>query len=327
MKVEIIQRYGEWKRVADSCGYATFFHTPEWFRLFAGEFHDLEIETRKISFPGGTVAILPALARRISRFEKQYLMGPGGVYGGWISGNPLTREERRFLLDYIETHFKHLVWRLNPLQGDPGTIPGNVREDFTQAVSLRGGMHMIERDFSPSNTRAIKKARREGIVVRPAVSLQDWLEYYECYLDSLRRWGERASSRYEWTFFLRMFDLQSDRITLWLAELEGKIVAGALVFYHKAHAVYWHGAALEQYLPLRPANLLHREIIADALDRRFRWYDFNPSGGHAGVERFKRQFGSRLLRAHVITRSDSPLHLRLWRRMAAIKNRARERVR
>ena len=299
MNVEILRRYGEWKHVADSCGYATFFHTPEWFRLFAGEFQDLAIETRKMKFSGGNVAILPVLTRPVSRFEKQYIMGPGGVYGGWISAAPLSREQRQQLLEYIDKRFKHLVWRLNPLQGDPGPVSGTIREDYTQAVSLRGTMARIEKGFSSANLRAIKKARREGVTIRPASTAEDWRGYYDCYLDSLR--------------------LSCPQITLWLAEWDGKIIGGALVFYHKWHAVYWHGAALEEYLPMRPANLLHRDIIADALLRKFRWYDFNPSGGHEGVVQFKQQFGCRRLRAHVITRNDSPLHLRIWGRMARAK--------
>jgi hypothetical protein len=316
MKVEILRRYGEWKHVVNSCGYATFFHTPEWFRLFAGEFHDMDIESRRIKFPDGNVAIIPVMSRAVSRFEKKFIMGPGGVYGGWISANPLTRKQRQLLLEYIEKRFKLLVWRLNPLQGDPGQLPGTVREDYTQAVSLRGTLKDIEKGFSSANVRAIKKARREGVTVRRASTEGDWRDYYDCYLDSIRRWGETATSKYDWTFFQRMLDLDCSAITLWLAEYEGKVIGGALVFYHQSHAVYWHGAALEEFMPLRPANLLHRDIIDDAWERKFRWYDFNPSGGHEGVVRFKEQFGCRRLRAHVITRQDSPLHFRLWRRMA-----------
>ena len=59
--------------------------------------------------------------------------------------------------------------------------------------------------------------------------------------------------------------------------------------------MYWHGAARESSLALRPANRLFGEVIRDACERGFRWFDFNSSAGLEGVRRFKEGFGARPL--------------------------------
>ena len=89
-------------------------------------------------------------------------------------------------------------------------------------------------------------------------------------------------------------------MALWLARAQGKVVAGALCLHARRHVAYWHGAALEEFFPLRPVHLLMRESMRDAARRGRNWYDFNPSGGLPGVARFKRGFGARPLRVPVV---------------------------
>ena len=108
------------------------------------------------------------------------------------------------------------------------------------------------------------------------------------------------ASRYEWKLFEIIYNLNSSNIELWLAKYEEKIIAGALCLYSKNHAVYWHGAALSAYFPLRPVNLLMYEIIKNACDKGYTWFDFNPSGGHEGVKAFKKSFGASALPCHIV---------------------------
>ena len=86
-------------------------------------------------------------------------------------------------------------------------------------------------------------------------------------------------------------ELNSEKVRLWLAFCDDNVIAGALCFYAKRHVVYWHGAAYSDKFTSHPAQLLMREIIADACARQYWWFDFNPSGGHNGVREFKAKFG------------------------------------
>jgi len=111
-----------------------------------------------------------------------------------------------------------------------------------------------------------------------------------------------------------------------VAELEGEVVAGALCFYARRHAVYWHGAALKRARAARPMNLLIDnllidEVLRDACARdELRWFDFNPSGPLAGVRAFKQHFGARSIACPTVRRES------LMVRVAHGSKRCAERV-
>ena len=147
---------------------------------------------------------------------------------------------------------------------------------------------------------SIKRAIREGVVVRAATSQNEWKSYYEIYHDSLRRWGKRSRSSYPWDLFEEMLNRHSPHIKLWLAYLREKAIAGALCFYTKEHAVYWHGGAPSDFFSSQPVNLLMYEIVKDACTRGCWWFDFNPSHSLEGVRAFKKSFGTEALACPVV---------------------------
>ena len=171
----------------------------------------------------------------------------------------------------------------------------NSKNDETHVLNIGEGFDEIHKRWTKghkSAARKARKARKEGVSVKLASSVDDWSAYYEVYEDSLKRWGEEASSVYGWKLFKEMFERRSSNIKLWLAICHGKIVAGSLCLYSKNHVVYWHGAAYSDYFKLRPVNLLMYEAIKHACEQGCSWFDFNPSGGHEGVKAFKRSFGA-----------------------------------
>jgi len=200
----------------------------------------------------------------------------------------------------------NLVWRLNPY--DELVYRAGVRtnnDDETLALNLADGFDAVYKGWTKGHRYAARKACREGVSVKLASTLDDWRAYYRVYEDSLRRWGHKASSIYSWQLFAEMFRRKSPNINLWLSFWQNRVIAGALCFYAKIHAVYWHGAALEAYFSLRPVNLLFYEAIKDACDKGYTWFDFNPSGGKEGVRTFKKRFGAEVLQCPVLSAETS----------------------
>ena len=115
---------------------------------------------------------------------------------------------------------------------------------------------------------------------------------------SLTRWGDSASSRYPRELFTAIlaFSLKYPELAaIWLVSRGSENMAGGVAFYWNRHAVYWHGVMDDEFQAESPSNTLVGEMIRDACERGFGFFDFNPSGGHDKVADFKRRFGTKVV--------------------------------
>ncbi|MDG5816332.1 GNAT family N-acetyltransferase [Chitinispirillales bacterium ANBcel5] len=300
VQIESIEltNFSQWLRVTKKCEYATFFHTPYWFRLFGSE---KEICARTIKFSDKKIAVIPLLeCSKLCGFIKDYFCSPCATYGGWISEDDLSNEHKKALFKFM-LQKKNLIWRENPLSNTICSAPPkkySVKTDYTHMICLKNkSIEEIHSAMSQSHKRSLKKALRQNIQIIQAQSVEHWKMYYHLYELSLNRWKEGGKEKktrtiYPWSLFEKIIDLESSTATLWLAMFEEKAISGMLCFYWNSHAVYWHGASDSSYFSLRPNNLLYWRVICDAAERGYKWFDFNPSGGYSGVQSFKEQFGA-----------------------------------
>ena len=189
--------------------------------------------------------------------------------------------------------------RLGPYGPASGTIGPHVGGSSDKpARDLKAG-------WRGSHDSSVKKAVRAGVRIDVASGLDDWRAYFAAYEDSLRRWGARTSSTYPWALFEALASSSDQRVRLWLARLDGAVVAGALCLDGRQVVSYWHGAAVSNQLAVRPVNLLLETAILDAMERGFAGFDLGPSGGHQGVEAFKRTFAPDPVAFSVVARESA----------------------
>ncbi|MCF6236222.1 MAG: GNAT family N-acetyltransferase [Gammaproteobacteria bacterium] len=293
----------EWGRVWEECDYATYYHSREWAEVWQKYTQGkLRPEAKLITFSDGKSALLTFSSQQVLKgLVKQYMLSPAGTFGGWLSASELLESHASILHGYIAANYKNLTWRLNPYNSFEHNLnTKNIKSDETHVLDLKCGFETIYKGWTKGHASAARKARKAGVEIREAITLQDWKDYYEIYEGSLKRWGDSVSSRYDWMLFRNMYDLSSSNIKLWLAIYDDQVVAGALCLYAKKHVGYWHGAASAEYFKMRPVNLLMYEIIKNSSEHGYRWFDFNPSGAHEGVRSFKRSFGAKELVCPVI---------------------------
>ncbi len=292
----------EWAATFRDCEYATYFQGPEWAELWSEYQPASRPAPRLVEFHDGLRALLPLSRTRVYKgLMSSFVSSPAGTFGGWLSTDALGAPHARALARHLRS-LPELNWRLNPYDPNLEHIDlAGSRPDETHVIALPADFAENFRSWSKGARAAVKQSAREGVTVRLADGEADWRAYYEVYLDSVRRWGERAGARYDWSLFGALAGRRSEAVRLWLAEHEGNVIGGALCLYARRHVVYWHGAALEANFKLRPVNSLMHACIQDACAREFRWFDFNPSGGHAGVAAFKRGFGTEARPAPVIS--------------------------
>jgi hypothetical protein len=288
-----------WWNIAQSDPTATFFHSPLWARIAGAT--GCEIAPQ---FPstGSRNAVFPAVRETTSVSKLGTTLNFstlhstfGGCYGGIITKSDINNIEKFYQEIQNMADIVNVVG--NPI-ADGFDLDWDSSEDFTQILDLSGGIDEVENGFTKSRQQGIDAAREEGVTVREANSISDWNTYFEAYQDSLERW-DSPTNNYDWPIFERIYELEQEypeHISLKLACIDENIASGAIIFSWNQHVDYWHAASFSDYFEYNPNDLLQYSIIEDAVDAGYRWYDFNPSGGHEGVIQFKSEFGPEKIR-------------------------------
>lgn len=298
----------EWDSHWNACTHATYFQSRQWSEVWQEYTQgNMQPEPCHITLTDGTSLVLPLTARNgMKGLTRNYFMCPGSTYGGWLSETAPNDEMTRALTVAILRHCGNLTWRLNPIDPSVGQLDLEWHlDETTHLIDLKVGPERLVHGLCRGHRSSINKASREGVEIGLAETIDDWREYYDVYVDSLRRWGSQATSNYHWRMFDSLARRSGPNVRLWVARAQERIVAGAVCFSAKHHVVYWHGAALESFFHLRPVNLLLFEVIRHSAAEQKHWFDFNPSGRHEGVARFKRGFGAVEKRCPVHLRQDT----------------------
>ena len=280
----------KWQTFVNNCPSATFFHTPTWHEVWQ-KYRDFQPKALVIEFSEGRSCLFPFSEKKhLKGFAKESISSPAGTYGGPVSNFDLLKNEFDQLENYLKSN-SFLRMRANPFQH---LIQDAfwTDDDFTQLVDLRHDLKFLHKKWTKGHFAAAKKGIREGIRISTAKTREDWQAYYEVYLNSVERWGKTARTIYGWKLFEIIKNHCRDMATLWIARYEDEIISGALCFYFNNKVHFWNGATVQQYFDLKPAHVLQYQIITDAHQKGYEFYDFGPSGGLPGVIKFKKGFGA-----------------------------------
>ncbi|EFO82091.1 hypothetical protein OSCT_0014 [Oscillochloris trichoides DG-6] len=290
-----------WWDVAQQCADATFFHTPLWAEIALRTHPHLTDATQGFILPSGVRAIFPLLATRRLGPLQSLMSTFEYCYGGIISDGPISAYDLKRLYQHI------CGWNVTGLRFLES--PLGMRHDLTPSFlgqAYETHIVRLDTDFDtffthlPKDRRnAYRKGSREGVRVEVATSYEAYQDYYRVYQDTIRRWGEDpAHYGYRWEIFDTIWSLAQEYpnlIKLWVAYLDGKIIAGNLMFYWNRHSVAWHGCAYTEYLRYKPYVMLDIELVRDAMNQGYAYYDLNPTGDlRSSITTYKAQLGTQV---------------------------------
>lgn len=160
--------------------------------------------------------------------------------------------------------------------------------------------------------RQASKLETLKIISSDDISLLD--KFFEVYDDTVKRHGWHA---YSHEYIKKEFAHFKDNIRLFLAEYEGKVIAGSLFIYYKDEVYYHHSGSLSEYQKVPAMYLLHWESIKYAKEKGYRTYNLfgiarenDKKHPWAGLTLFKQGFGGRV--REYIHAKDLPLTKKYW---------------
>ena len=168
---------------------------------------------------------------------------------------------------------------------------GSAGESSTHVLELTPGYEALwENAFSGKNRNSCRKASRSGVAVRRTSSAKAATAYYRIYADATRQWGHDEPP-YPKNLVEGL--ASSENADLWLAYIDDRAVAGALILKGTEDIFYWSGAMDRAHQSASPSNELLRAVLQWACERGYRYMDFGSSKGLPGVKKFKESFGAR----------------------------------
>ncbi len=166
------------------------------------------------------------------------------------------------------------------------------------------------------NTRyALKQAQKMGVKLLSGADEDLLRKFYEIHLETSRR---QHFVPYSWEYLKAQLEIfgPRDEIKIYLAEHEGKIIAGAIIMFYGKEGVYHHGASLSEYNRIPGSYLIQWEAILEAKKRGLPRYNFwgvvenAPKHPWSGLSFFKQGFGG--TGKALLHCQDKPLTAKYW---------------
>lgn len=253
----------------------------------------------------GNIALYPFLKNPITplgyQLDKEYY-DIQGAYG--YNGLIASTDKIEFIATFWEEFDAYCqqndiiaeFMRFHPLLNNQKFASPKMKTFFsrhTVALDLTDDdiwMHQI----SSKNRNMIRKAEKEGVTIIESDDYETFRKLYnetmsDLHADDFYYFPERYYEEYKQTF--------KDKSLLYLAMLDGKVIAGSMFMYSDDYAHYHLSARDREYSRYAANNLILWYSIQKAKDRGCKWFHFG--GGTTGDDgdsllKFKKEFSKTL---------------------------------
>lgn len=171
----------------------------------------------------------------------------------------------------------------------------------TVLIDLTKSEEQLLAEMKQKTRYNVRLAGRRGVVVREG-SKKDFDELYKIYAETSIRDGFTIRSK---EYYLNVWEtfINSGMLTPLIAEVEGEVVAGLMLFHFGGRAWYLYGMSRSLHRNKMPTYLLQWEAIRAAKEKGCQVYDlwgapdiFSEQDSMWGVYRFKQGLGGQVER-------------------------------
>lgn len=174
------------------------------------------------------------------------------------------------------------------------------RDDFVATdnyvrwrLALAAGEDSIWAGVQKPVQRQVRKSRKMGVTIRPAMQRDDMDIYHWLHVGT--RSGKHGMPAQPRAFFRGLWDRfgADEAVRVLFAEHEGRTIAGMVLFAAGDTVRYAYGASEEASLHLAPNNLLMWESIVWAAANGYQYFDMGRTArDNPGLMEFKRKWGA-----------------------------------
>lgn len=287
-----------WQQFVDSTDHSTIYHDVRWKQLVERNFkHDLYCITCK-DHNDSLIGILPLVHLKSALFGSFTISMPFFNYGGPLA---LNAEAEQALMTHAAK-----------LSDDLGCSHMEIRETRTrsgwQSTQRKVSMilplptcdDILDANLGAKLRAQVNKARKHEITV--AFGGLDLLDsFYRVFSRNMRDLGTPVYSKAVFRDILATFP---DNAFLAIASQNGSPLAVGFLLGHKDKLEIPWASSIRSKNHLGANMLMYRELLKEAIRRKYRYFDFGRSTKEAATHRFKKQWGAK----------EHDLHWHYWTR-------------
>ncbi|MCJ7635677.1 GNAT family N-acetyltransferase [Candidatus Bathyarchaeota archaeon] len=280
----------EWQAYVESHPQGLMSHLPQWQEVLVESFHHKPFYLFARDEGGRLCGLLPLFqirsmltGNRLVSLPISQICGPIADSEGIL--NELVRKASDLCHD-LGCHYLELR------MAEPRSFGLPSSDYFSTYVLDLSEAQAVWRKLDQKSVRwAINKARKDGLVVVRVSSTDEDLKYfYQLNQKTKRRLGVPGHP----LAFLKNMCSKMDKFTkLYLAEFEGRAIAGIITLSFKDTVNYAYAASDDRYLKYHPNNLLVWQAIEESCNQGYHYFDFGKtSQDNEGLARFKKHWGT-----------------------------------
>lgn len=139
---------------------------------------------------------------------------------------------------------------------------------------------------------SIGKAKRRGVTIEAATTLDDFRQFYDVYLRVFHAFGTPPyGANYFPCLWRRLYESRAARLVL--AYLDNRCVGGLLLFGSGSSLISKFSVCLPEAKSSRAPAALQWRSIQEGLENGYRWLNLGASApGQQGIVRFKERWGA-----------------------------------
>ncbi len=177
------------------------------------------------------------------------------------------------------------------LPADPSLETAGDDRMLTQLVDLSPGYEtLVAKAVAPAKRRQIRQSGERGITCRRSVDPGELADWFEIYMENIRRWKVDHPTSPE---FLTHLIKDEDRVEFTVAEHEGQLVGASLDLFQSGEVYYWMGASRRELGKLRISAALYDARMRRACERGMSRLNLGFSPDKPELFRYKKDFGGK----------------------------------
>lgn len=318
-----------WQEFVSAHPDALIYHHPAWLQALEREYAQKCLGLACENPAGFISGIMPLFytrgipfgvggapgRRRLASLPRTPLAGP--LSSDAVTTNLLLQEAvRRVNSQRVSQHSKIQLQiktqgpELDGLVEGVACTPWRLSYVLKLTAAPDGCFWVADSDHRHSIKKAVNKATRIGVRVRPAESLADLRAWYTLYLETMRRNVVPARS---YRFFVALWELLRSQgmMYLLLAEQQKargiRILAGTIFLRLGRTVSCGFNGSCASDLSLRPNDLIYWEAINDACKQGVQFFDFGEvADERPELARYKSKWGAEPKRLYRYVYPDLP---------------------